>query len=286
MNKESSTTHITDRSPQNNLKTYVLKLFSVQTQSLKMSLVKILEHSVDSDTKEYKLETLQSEASKSEDTEEYATPGPTTKDSEHTHSKKPDQVMENITRMTEVEIGSDELGKSSRITNYLERKMFVEQIGEKLEEQLVMIHGYAWLQGILPTTPEKPSTYVRELQLERKKAMTLWDRCPRCLFLHSGECLVNLDNDPFPTTSTAMLYYQKMHTHTKKTCSKCMIIDQFSFGRDDVEVLLISLLDCGKQITMKPEGRWSILEEYDPVEEKVTTTSGPWNSVMEELSCT
>ncbi len=181
--------------------------------------------------------------------------------------------MENFTRMTEMEIGPNKFGRSSRITNYLERKMFVEQIGEKLEEQLVTIQSYAWLQGILPTTPEKPSTYVRELQLERKKAMTLWNRCPRYLFLHCGECLVNLDNDPFPTTSTAMLYYQKMHTHSKKTsCSKCTIIDQFSFRRDDVEVLPISLLDCGKQITMKPEGRWSILEEYDPVEEKMTST--------------
>ena len=107
-----------------------------------MTLVKISEHPVDSDTEEYKLETLQSEMSRSEDTEEYTTPGSTTKDSEHTHSK-PEQAMENFTRMTEVEIEPNEFGRSSRITNYLERKLFVEQIGEKLEEQLVTIYGYA-----------------------------------------------------------------------------------------------------------------------------------------------
>ncbi len=107
-----------------------------------MSLVRLSEHSADSDTEKHNLETLQSEMSRSEDTEEYATPGSTTKDSEYIYSK-PEQTMENFTRATEMEIGPDEFGRSSRITNYLERKMFVEQIGKKLEEQLIAIHGYA-----------------------------------------------------------------------------------------------------------------------------------------------
>ncbi len=57
----------------------------------------------------------------------------------------------------------DGLRETSRITNYLERRQFLESVGTHLEEQLAAIHGYVRMQGIPSSRSGQTSMQMRKL---------------------------------------------------------------------------------------------------------------------------